>query len=90
MRYLRADFLPYNDWGECTYFLEFDGEDHPQRQIEMYENGTVLMYDLDYPQDDFGALANSTIHAFLEQANIVKITADQFEELWTTVTPTNL
>lgn len=90
MRYLRADFLPYNDWGECTFFFEFAEDGQPLRQMEMYENGTILVYTIDRPHDDYGALADSSIHILLGQANVVPMVASEFEELWTTMVPTNL
>jgi len=89
MRYLRADFLPYNDWGECTFFFEFADDGQPLRQLEMYENGTILAYTDAHRQDEYGALADSSIHILLGQANVVPMTVSEFEEMWTSMTPTN-
>ncbi len=70
----------YDSWGTSDWLFETDQEGAVNRQIEIYENGTVLKYELDHLQDEFGMLAdqNLDIADFLES----EISAHEFEESW--------
>lgn len=45
-------------WGDVTIFYEVDEEGEVTRQVEVFANGKVLIYDLDRPGDEYGELAD--------------------------------
>jgi hypothetical protein len=46
-------------WGHVTLFYEVDEDGEISRQVEVFANGRVLLYDLDNPGDEHGELADS-------------------------------
>lgn len=67
-----------NSWGKSTYYFETDNQFNVLRQIQIFENGKVLKYDLDYIDDKFGGLAESPI----EMDGFNTISKDEFDQLW--------
>ena len=70
----------YENWGKSIWYLEIDKEGYAMRQIEKYENGKKLKYDLKNIEDEFGGLSDQPID--LEEFVNLEITKDEFEEQW--------
>lgn len=70
----------YGNWGKSIWYFEIDNEGYIKRQIEKYENGKKLKYDLKNIEDEFGGLADQSID--LEEFENFEITKDEFEEQW--------
>lgn len=45
-------------WGDVTIFYEVDVDGEVNRQVEIFSNGRVLLYDQDQPADEYGSLAD--------------------------------
>jgi hypothetical protein len=85
LRYFRRHWAEnrgdrYSGWGEATYFLETDGQLYPTRQMEVYENGTVLKYDSPEREDDYGFLSYVQLDA--GEFAPFEITKEEFEDAW--------
>jgi hypothetical protein len=50
----------HDDWGTSIWYFEVE-DGQPLRQVEVYENGNILKYSLDFLEDLFGGLADSRI-----------------------------
>jgi hypothetical protein len=48
----------HQHWGRATYYFAVDDDAIVVEQAEVYENGSVLIYDQQHPQDEFGMLAD--------------------------------
>ncbi len=70
----------YDSWGTSTWYFEIDNNGYPNRQIEKYENGKVLKYDLQNLDDEFGGLGDQLIN-FREFAEF-EITKEEFFNEW--------
>jgi uncharacterized protein (DUF433 family) len=67
-----------DSWGTSTFYFETDENFNVLRQIQIFENGKALKYDLEYIDDKFGGLAEAPIE--LDGFNEIK--KSEFEELW--------
>lgn len=67
-----------DSWGRSTFYFETDGNFNVLRQIQIFENGKVLKYELEYPDDKFGGLAESP----LEFDGFNEIEKREFDALW--------
>jgi uncharacterized protein (DUF433 family) len=65
-------------WGKSVYYFETDLQFNVIRQIQIFESGKAIKYDLEYVDDKFGGLAESPI----ELDGFNEINKDEFEELW--------
>lgn len=79
----------YAVWGTCTYLFAVDGEGWPQRQIEVYDDRTVLFYDPVHFHDQYGGLADQPLDPADTEWSQYEISAEEFEQAWTTLTPLN-
>ena len=70
----------FADWGKSVWFFEVNLEGFPTKQIEKYENGQILKYDLCHIQDEFGGLADQPID--LEEFSSFEITKEAFFIEW--------
>ena len=70
----------YDNWGKSIWYFEIDSEGYAMRQIEKYENGKKIKYDLKNIEDEFGGLADQPID--LEKFVNFEITKNEFEEQW--------
>lgn len=70
----------YDHWGKSIWFIETDESGLPTRQIEKYENGQVLKYDLNNPEDEFGMLGDQELD--LDEFEEFKITLEEFDKNW--------
>ncbi len=77
----------YDSWGRSTYFMEIDSDLYALRQIEVYENGNVLFYDINHIGDNYGMLCDKKI----DDANIeeFEISETEFEQVWQSKFPMN-
>ncbi|HEX9960521.1 MAG TPA: hypothetical protein VGB00_06295 [Pyrinomonadaceae bacterium] len=76
----RSDKLA--DWGFITVYHEVDEDFYPTRQLEVYDNGNVLKYDLRHLDDEFGGLADQSLEDALEDLDTLEISKDEFEDVW--------
>ena len=65
-------------WGKSIYYFELDIRFNVLRQMQIFENGKTLKYDVEYVDDKFGGLAESPI----ELDGFVEVTENEFEQLW--------
>lgn len=68
------------NWGQCIYYLETDDTGEILRQIEVYDNGMILKYSEEFPEDDFGFLADQPIE--IAEFMQFTITHTTFEKQW--------
>jgi hypothetical protein len=78
----------YDNWGTSTWYFEVGEDKWVSRQIEIYENGTVLHYDQKYLEDQYGFLSDMQVDG-KHLVDFVEITAGQFEEVWSSRPPFN-
>lgn len=69
-----------DSWGSSTYYFETDTQLNVLRQIEVFENGKILKYDVEYVDDKFGGLAELPLE--FEEFNEYRINKEEFEEIW--------
>jgi uncharacterized protein (DUF433 family) len=67
-------------WGHSVFYFETDTAFHPIRQLQVFENGKVLKYDVDYTEDQHGGLSEVA----LEDFEAYRIHKFEFEEIWQT------
>jgi hypothetical protein len=76
------------DWGRITQFREVADDQWAVRQVDVYENGSVLRYDRSHRRDDYGSLIglrfsqNPKWAVCFPGAEI--ISAGEFEKVWQT------
>jgi hypothetical protein len=73
----RAD--EYDSWGTFDMFFEFDVGGRPLRQVERYQNGIVLKYDVRHSSDGYGGLSDP---ADLSDVREFEISEEEFEAAW--------
>ncbi len=66
MRYFRRHWAEdrgdqFASWGGATFFFEIDESGYPLRQMEIYDCGIVLKYDVHHFSDDYGGLADKPL-----------------------------
>jgi hypothetical protein len=74
-------------WGVSSWYFETDDKGYPCRQIEVYSNGRVLVYDGIHSHDRYGGLSQASIE-FKAFARF-EITKAEFEKAWSTAVPFN-
>jgi hypothetical protein len=62
MRYFRRRWAEERDdihsgWGHSWWHFATDDDGVVSHQVEVYENGTVLVYDEQHPEDEYGGLS---------------------------------
>jgi hypothetical protein len=84
------------DWGDCVWLEEIDDRLWTVRQLQIYENGIVLSYDLDtHPADEYGGLPFGQNEWILGPEDIgpdyafEEITQEAFEREWENRIPMN-
>ncbi len=69
----------YADWGHSWWYFEVDQSDRVVRQVEVYDDGTVLKYSQATPEDQHGGLsAEFNCEAMASFA----IAAREFDDRW--------
>jgi hypothetical protein len=67
-----------DSWGLSIFYFETDHQFNVLRQIQVFDNGKTLKYDLEYIEDKFGGLAEIPI----EPEEYIEINKEEFEQLW--------
>lgn len=71
------------DWGAFIRYLEVGDDQHVIRQVDQYDNGTLLRYDRSHWCDDFGMLLCGRFSRKQKAARLgAVITAAEFERVW--------
>jgi hypothetical protein len=78
----------HSAWRGCVYYFEVAPDGTAMRQMEIYDNGTLLQYHADHIEDAFGFLTNLTID--LSEFSGFSISRDEFETAWSSHPPTDL
>jgi hypothetical protein len=69
-------------WGGFTFFIEIDDQ-HVTRQVNQFDNGTVLRYDRDHWCDGFGSMFVGTFSRKQKAARyMVPLSRKEFERVW--------
>lgn len=94
MRYFKRPGLELRDdeyasWGTSTYFFEVGPDNFAERQIEVYQRGTVLTYDRAHLEDAFGGLSEAAFDLEADGFLPFEITVDEFESAWLSLKPAN-
>jgi hypothetical protein len=85
MRYFRIKDEGHHlaDWGgDPTYWLEVNARGDAERELAVYPNGNVLLYDRAHQKDEYGALSIMVIDGNDEWWAPYEITKHEFEEQW--------
>ncbi|WP_431097210.1 hypothetical protein [Polaromonas aquatica] len=77
----------HDEWGTSTWYFETAADLWPTRQMEVYANGTVLQYDADHVEDEYGGLSEAALE--VDDFAPYAITQADFERAWTSHVPTN-
>jgi hypothetical protein len=72
-------------WGGCVIYFEVAPDGTVMRQMEIYDNGTVLQYHANHLEDAFGFLTDLTID--LLEFSGFSISRDVFEAAWSSHPP---
>lgn len=74
------------DWGDCRRYIEVGRDQLDIRQIEVYRNGQVLLYDRQRARDDFGMLIGLRFSKKQKWqalfSDVELLGAAEFERLW--------
>jgi hypothetical protein len=77
---LRGD--EFDGWGPSVWYVEVGEDGWPVRQIEAYDNGTVLRYGPGHEEDQYGGLGQASLDEMDEDWNRYLIARDAFERVW--------
>ena len=93
MLYFRFDWNEsrgdeFDDWGKSTFWFEMGDDGYAVRQLEVYEDGTVLKYDASHMEDKYGGLADQPLEP--EENQIPEVKAAEFEAEWAALTARNM
>ena len=69
-----------DSWGTSVYYIETGADNYPNRQIIVYENGIVLKYDSENPDDEYGGLGDQPVDT--KEFASFKINVEEFENIW--------
>jgi hypothetical protein len=75
-------------WGGCDYYFEVTPNGTVIRQMEIYDNGTILQFHANHIEDAFGFLTDLKVD-LLEFSEFF-ISRDEFETAWSSHPPTDL
>jgi hypothetical protein len=67
----------YSAWGHSWWHFATDNKGVVMKQVEIYDNGTVLVYDEQHPEDEYGGL--SLVPLDLADFEPYAIDADAFQ-----------
>ncbi|WP_452598188.1 hypothetical protein [Pontimicrobium sp. MEBiC01747] len=73
-----------SSWGDYTCYYETSKRGLPLREIQVYENGNRLQYDLENESDDYGHLRHKLVN-FSEYLKY-QIKANEFQKEWLNAT----
>ena len=66
MRYFRRRWSEsrgdrHDAWGHSWWYFATDGDGVVRKQVEVYDNGRVLVYDEQRPEDEYGRLSEAPL-----------------------------
>ncbi|HEY1172293.1 MAG TPA: hypothetical protein VGH19_13040 [Verrucomicrobiae bacterium] len=67
-------------WGKSAIYYETSEEGFVGRQIQLFESGTVLVYDETHNMDDYGMMQMEPVGRFTPNTTI--ITSKDFHLVW--------
>jgi hypothetical protein len=70
----------HNGWGTSWWYFEVTDDGWVTRQVEQYDSGVLLHYDLKHDVDPHGGLASEPLD--LSASAYLEIPSPEFEELW--------
>lgn len=70
----------FDSWGASWFLFETGDDFWPQRQMEIYDGGQVLRYDLDHIEDIYGQLGEAPLDPL--EFEPFRISQEEFERLW--------
>ncbi|KAB8181418.1 hypothetical protein [Microbispora catharanthi] len=77
----------YAHWGTCTFYLALDPEGYAHVQVEAYAGGTVIAYDADHDEDEYGGLTYDQLD--LDEFAPYEIGEREFHEALSRLRPMN-
>lgn len=77
----------YADWGGAIYYFACHSNGNPEQQIEVYDNGLVLIYDEVYSHDQYGMLSNQPLDP--QEFASDEISSDEFWHALSSMRPYN-
>jgi hypothetical protein len=80
-KYRCEEVLLQEEWGYSTWYFEVGEDSYPARQIELYDSGPSLRYDVNYSEDEYGGLGIDRIEGEFKN-DFTSITCDEFEQIW--------
>ena len=69
-----------DSWGTSTYYFETNDAFHVTRQIQVFQNGNILKYDVGFIEDEFGFLTDQPLNK--EHFYKFIIYEDEFIDIW--------
>ena len=80
----------YDSLGHSTHLLEVGEDEYAVRQMEIYDNETVLKYNSQHLSDEYGMLADKALDAEeLKESGTENISAEEFEVIWNSLKALN-
>jgi len=69
----------HDGWGTSWWYFEVTNDGQVVRQVEQYESGELLHYDIQHDSDAYGGLAKEPLD--LSESSYVDISAEEFEQV---------
>lgn len=69
------------EWGWSKWYFEIDEDGYCSRQMELYETGPDLRYDVNKSEDEFGGLGQGKIEGEFKN-DLTPISHSEFEQVW--------
>ncbi len=70
----------YDGWGTSWWYFEVADDGQVTRQIEVYESGALLRYDVKWDVDAYGGLTTERLD--LSESAYLDILGQDFEQVW--------
>src|SRR5262245_51132466 len=72
----------HDPWGASWWYVEFNAESSPTRQMMLYENGNRLRYSNEHLRDEYGEFLWDVLLDEWEVSEREEITGAEFENVW--------
>ncbi|MEQ4209887.1 hypothetical protein [Actinopolymorpha sp. B9G3] len=70
----------HDDWGHSDWYFEVGDDGWVSRQVESYDRGPILRYDLEHQEDEYGGL--SVVPLDIDEFEPFEIPREAFEAVW--------
>ena len=77
----------FDSWGPSVWYFEIAPDRYPMRQIEVYADGTILKYDKQHADDQFGGLGVQQLD--VEDFEPFEISSSEFDAAWSNTNARN-